>query len=119
VWLQVDKYDTQSAIALLRQHVDYGHWYDRQKLTAKTIQNCQYIAAMNPSAGSFLINPRLQVRGGAVCHRFMASGCSACLSVFVCVCVRAPMSRCVGVLSVCWRMCPFPLSPATLCSGTS
>ncbi len=58
---EVDKYNTQSAIALLRQHADYGHWYDRAKLTMKTIQNCQYLAAMNPSAGSFHINPRLQV----------------------------------------------------------
>ena len=59
---EVDKYNTQSAIALLRQHIDYGHWFDRVKLTMKTIQSCQYVAAMNPSAGSFVINPRLQVR---------------------------------------------------------
>ena len=58
---EVDKYDTQSAIALVRQHIDYGHWYDRAKLTAKTIQNCQYLACMNPTAGSFEVNPRLQV----------------------------------------------------------
>jgi dynein heavy chain, axonemal len=57
---EVDKYDTQSAIALVRQHIDYGHWYDRAKLTGKTIQNCQYLACMNPSAGSFEVNPRLQ-----------------------------------------------------------
>lgn len=57
---EVDRYDTQSAIALVRQHLDYGHWYDRGKLTAKNIQSCQYVAAMNPSAGSFQVNPRLQ-----------------------------------------------------------
>jgi len=57
---EVDPYNTQSAIALLRQHIDYEHWFDRAKLTAKNILNCQYVAAMNPSAGSFLVNPRLQ-----------------------------------------------------------
>jgi dynein heavy chain, axonemal len=45
---------------LLRQHLDYKHWYDRQKLTLKEIQNCQYVSCMNPTAGSFTIDPRLQ-----------------------------------------------------------
>jgi dynein heavy chain len=57
---EVDKYDTQSAIALVRQHFDYGHWYDRGKLQLRNILNCQYIACMNPTAGSFVINQRLQ-----------------------------------------------------------
>ncbi|KAJ0395717.1 hypothetical protein P43SY_006365 [Pythium insidiosum] len=57
---QVDAYNTQSAIALLRQHLDYGHWYDRQKLTLKQIQHVQFLSCMNPNAGSFLVNPRLQ-----------------------------------------------------------
>jgi len=34
--------------------------YDRNKLILKDIHNCQYIACMNPTAGSFTINPRLQ-----------------------------------------------------------
>jgi len=55
-----DKYETQSAIALIRQHKDYEHWYDRSKLTLKEIKNTMYIAAMNPFAGSFTINERLQ-----------------------------------------------------------
>ena len=29
-------------------------------MSAKTIADCQYVAALNPSAGSFSINPRLQ-----------------------------------------------------------
>lgn len=37
--------------------------YDRNKLTLKDIRNCQYVACMNPTAGSFTIDPRLQVRG--------------------------------------------------------
>ena len=57
---EVDRYNTQSAIALVRQHIDYGHVYDRQKLTLKNLLNCQYIAGMNPTAGSFLIDQRLQ-----------------------------------------------------------
>jgi dynein heavy chain len=55
-----DPYDTQNAIALLRQHRDYEHWYDKQKLALKDIKNTQLIAAMNPTAGSFIVNPRLQ-----------------------------------------------------------
>jgi len=55
-----DLFDTQNAIALLRQHRDYEHWYDKSKLTVKDIKNTQLIAAMNPTAGSFIVNPRLQ-----------------------------------------------------------
>ena len=55
-----DPYDTQNAIALLRQHRDYEHWYDKSKLSLKDIKNTQLCAAMNPTAGSFIVNPRLQ-----------------------------------------------------------
>ena len=57
---EVDAYGTQSSIALIRQHIDYGHWYDIHKLSMKTVENCQYVTAMNPTAGSFSVNPRLQ-----------------------------------------------------------
>eukprot|EP00742_Colponemidia_sp_Colp-10_P004589 GILJ01004897.1.p1 GENE.GILJ01004897.1~~GILJ01004897.1.p1 ORF type:complete len:2544 (-),score=425.95 GILJ01004897.1:114-7634(-) len=57
---QVDKYGTQSAVQLLRMQIDYGSWYDRSKLSLKEIQDIQYLAAMNPKAGSFTVNPRLQ-----------------------------------------------------------
>lgn len=57
---QLDPYNTQTAIALLRQHSDYQHWYDLTKLTIKEIVNCQHLASMNPSAGSFFVNPRYQ-----------------------------------------------------------
>ncbi|CAB1446422.1 unnamed protein product, partial [Pleuronectes platessa] len=56
----VDGYGTVQPHTLIRQHLDYGHWYDRQKLTLKEIHNTQYVACMNPTAGSFKINPRLQ-----------------------------------------------------------
>ncbi|NXL38693.1 DYH17 protein, partial [Glaucidium brasilianum] len=57
---EVDKYGTVAPHTLIRQHVDHGHWYDRTKLTLKDIHNCQYVACMNPTAGSFTIDPRLQ-----------------------------------------------------------
>nr|NP_001262793.1 dynein heavy chain at 93AB, isoform C [Drosophila melanogaster]AGB96173.1 dynein heavy chain at 93AB, isoform C [Drosophila melanogaster] len=57
---EVDAYGTVQPHTLMRQHLDYGHWYDRNKLTLKDIHNCQYVACMNPTSGSFTINPRLQ-----------------------------------------------------------
>lgn len=35
--------------------------YDRNKLQLKEIHNVQYVSCMNPTSGSFTINPRLQV----------------------------------------------------------
>lgn len=57
---EVDEYGTVSPHTIIRQHFDYGHWYDRNRLTLKDVHNCQYVAAMNPTSGSFTINPRLQ-----------------------------------------------------------
>ena len=57
---KLDEYNTQTAIALLRQHADYGHWYDRTKMQLKDIMNTLKYACMNPAAGSFYVNPRLQ-----------------------------------------------------------
>ncbi|XP_067892376.1 dynein axonemal heavy chain 11 [Heterodontus francisci] len=57
---EVDAYGTVQPHTLIRQHLDYSHWYDRQKLALKEIHNCQYITCMNPAAGSFSINMRLQ-----------------------------------------------------------
>ncbi|MGH0152203.1 UNVERIFIED_CONTAM: hypothetical protein FKN15_022155 [Acipenser sinensis] len=57
---EVDAYGTVQPHTLIRQHLDYCHWYDRQKLSLKEIHNCQYITCMNPAAGSFSVNPRLQ-----------------------------------------------------------
>uniref|UniRef100_A0A3B3UDD1 Dynein axonemal heavy chain 11 n=1 Tax=Poecilia latipinna TaxID=48699 RepID=A0A3B3UDD1_9TELE len=56
---EVDAYGTVQPHTLIRQHLDYSH-YDRQRLVLKEIHNCQYITCMNPTAGSFSINPRLQ-----------------------------------------------------------
>ncbi|EFA11309.2 dynein beta chain, ciliary [Tribolium castaneum] len=57
---EVDAYGTVQPHTLIRQHLDYGHWYDRNRLSLKDIHNCQYVSCMNPTAGSFTINPRLQ-----------------------------------------------------------
>ncbi|XP_040604816.1 dynein heavy chain 9, axonemal isoform X6 [Mesocricetus auratus] len=57
---EVDAYGTAQPHTVIRQHLDYGHWYDRNKLSLKEIMNVQYISCMNPTAGSFTINPRLQ-----------------------------------------------------------
>ena len=85
----VDKYDTQSAIELLRQSLDYRGWFDKVqtpacgqqanvrslmflcsaerdiigeqvKIVLKEVTNIQYSACMNPTAGSFHITPRMQ-----------------------------------------------------------
>ncbi|XP_051731342.1 dynein axonemal heavy chain 9-like isoform X1 [Ctenopharyngodon idella] len=57
---EVDEYGTVQPHTLIRQHMDYKHWYDRSKLQLKEIHNVQYVSCMNPTAGSFTINPRLQ-----------------------------------------------------------
>ncbi|KAL1493068.1 hypothetical protein ABEB36_011203 [Hypothenemus hampei] len=57
---EVDAYGTVQPHTLIRQHLDYHHWYDRNKLSLKDIHNCQYVSCMNPTAGSFTINSRLQ-----------------------------------------------------------
>ncbi|GBG87683.1 hypothetical protein CBR_g45837 [Chara braunii] len=56
----VDKYNTQPAIELVRQSIDYNGWFDKQKVVMKEILSTQYLACMNPTAGSFTINPRMQ-----------------------------------------------------------
>ncbi|XP_063512627.1 dynein axonemal heavy chain 17 [Pongo pygmaeus] len=57
---EVDKYGTVAPHTLIRQHMDHRHWYDRHKLTLKDVHNCQYVACMNPTSGSFTIDSRLQ-----------------------------------------------------------
>ncbi|XP_051927996.1 dynein heavy chain 9, axonemal [Hippocampus zosterae] len=57
---EVDAYGTVQPHTLIRQHMDYNHWYDRNKFLLKEIQHVQYVSCMNPTAGSFTINPRLQ-----------------------------------------------------------
>ncbi|ESO12478.1 hypothetical protein HELRODRAFT_155577 [Helobdella robusta] len=55
-----DRFSTVQPHTLIRQHLDYNHWYDRTKLTLKEISNTQYVACMNQAAGNFTIDTRLQ-----------------------------------------------------------
>ncbi|XP_055876061.1 dynein beta chain, ciliary-like isoform X4 [Biomphalaria glabrata] len=57
---EVDKYFTVQPHTLVRACIDHAHWYDRQKLTLKEIHNTQFVSCMNPTAGSFTIDARLQ-----------------------------------------------------------
>uniref|UniRef100_A0A1I8M0L3 Dynein heavy chain n=1 Tax=Musca domestica TaxID=7370 RepID=A0A1I8M0L3_MUSDO len=57
---EVDAYGTVQPHTIMRQFMDYRQWYDRQCLQLKNIRNCQFVACMNPTAGSFTIDPRLQ-----------------------------------------------------------
>ncbi|XP_055614548.1 dynein beta chain, ciliary, partial [Uranotaenia lowii] len=57
---EVDTYGTVQPHTLIRQFMDYRHWYDRIKLSLKDIHNCQFVSCMNPTAGSFTIDSRLQ-----------------------------------------------------------
>ncbi|KAM7359981.1 dynein beta chain, ciliary isoform 2-T2 [Cochliomyia hominivorax] len=57
---EVDAYGTVQPHTIMRQFMDYRQWYDRQCLQLKNIRHCQFAACMNPTAGSFTIDPRLQ-----------------------------------------------------------
>lgn len=57
----VETYGTQNSIALLTQHMQYGSIFDRSDLgMRKQLMDIQYVAAMNPTAGSFEICERCQ-----------------------------------------------------------
>ena len=57
----VETYGTQNAIALLTQHMQHGSIFDRSDLgIRKHLMDIQYLAAMNPTAGSFEICERCQ-----------------------------------------------------------
>lgn len=60
MYLQVDAYGTVQPHTLIRQYMDYKHWYDRAKLSLKDILNVMFVSSMNPTAGSFTIDSRLQ-----------------------------------------------------------
>lgn len=38
---KLDPYETAMPISLIRQHLGWGHWFDRAKLTQKNINNTQ------------------------------------------------------------------------------
>ena len=38
---KLDPYETAMPVSLIRQHLGWGHWFDRSKLTQKNINNTQ------------------------------------------------------------------------------
>ena len=59
----IETYGTQNSIALLTQIMQHGSIFDREDLGfRKEIVDTQMIAAMNPTAGSFSICERAQIR---------------------------------------------------------
>ena len=57
----IETYGTQNAIALLTQHMSYGTMFDRADLgLRKELVDIQYMTALNPTAGSFVICERAQ-----------------------------------------------------------
>ena len=58
---EVDVYGTQTPICLIRQLLDYWTMFDRDHLEEKKkIVDVQFMGCMNPKAGSFNIDTRLQ-----------------------------------------------------------
>ncbi|KAF7269690.1 hypothetical protein GWI33_017275 [Rhynchophorus ferrugineus] len=58
-----ETYGSQPPLELLRQWMDYGFWYDRQKQTRKYIENMHVLASMGPPGGGRqVISDRLQSR---------------------------------------------------------
>jgi dynein heavy chain len=69
-----DKYETQSAIMLLFQIISYFQIYDREDLSLKKeLQDVQFVSCMNPKAGSFQVNARMQ-RHFTVISTFVPTG---------------------------------------------
>ena len=57
----VDEYDTQSAAMILFQLMSHKSVFDRAHLEErKEIVDTEFVACMNPKAGSFMVNARLQ-----------------------------------------------------------
>ena len=55
-----DRWGSQSSLELVRQHMDYSHWFERAKWALRDIRNVDYVATMNPSVGSYQLTARLQ-----------------------------------------------------------
>ena len=57
---EIDKYGTQKPLALLRQQLGYGYWYDHKKEIMCDVRNVQYVACANPTSGPGPMDPRFQ-----------------------------------------------------------
>ena len=64
----IEEYGTQNSHSLLTQHLCYSNFYDRDDMSLKKdVVDAQYIAAMNPTSGSFTICERLQRHFAVLC----------------------------------------------------
>lgn len=55
-----DEYGSQPPLELLRQWIDYGFWYDRQKVARNLMMHMQILAAMGkPGGGRRVISNRI------------------------------------------------------------
>lgn len=71
---QVDPYNTQSAIALLRQHMEYEHTYDLAKLSLKNISNTQVRLEADSSMATCLPVNVAYLAQGCVCRIVFCQG---------------------------------------------
>eukprot|EP00501_MAST-03F_sp_TOSAG23-6_P001656 GSMAST32.ASY1.ANO1.1724.1 assembled CDS len=79
---QPDQYGTQSIHELLRQHIEYGYWYDTSKLEKKHIENVVYIGSVNPFAGSKSVGVHAHLRRfNAECQSLSESIVTAAVEV--------------------------------------
>ena len=46
-----EEFGAQPPIELMRQWIDYGYWFDRQKIVKNFMCNLQVVAAMGPPGG--------------------------------------------------------------------
>eukprot|EP01119_Soliformovum_irregulare_P016871 TRINITY_DN4946_c0_g1_i1.p1 TRINITY_DN4946_c0_g1~~TRINITY_DN4946_c0_g1_i1.p1 ORF type:complete len:2093 (-),score=654.99 TRINITY_DN4946_c0_g1_i1:1564-7461(-) len=66
-----DPYGSQPPLELIRQWIDYGFWYDRQKQSVKMIKEMQLVCAMGPPGGGRSDIPsRLQSRFHVITFTF-------------------------------------------------
>ena len=49
--LRKDTYGSQAPLELIRQWIDYGSWYNHEKLTLNLINDLQFLWAMGKSGG--------------------------------------------------------------------
>jgi dynein heavy chain len=63
-----DFFGSQPPLELLRQWVDYGCWYDRQKQTLRYVLDLHLVCAMGPPGGGrAVISERLQSACNNIC----------------------------------------------------
>lgn len=82
----LDKYETAMPISLIRQHLGWGHWYDRQKLTLKNIKGTQ-VSIICLSSDCSLSLSTLYMFLYVFFYKFLAI-CKSCIFFFkIAICV--------------------------------